>query len=155
MTKRAVVKGDPLTTQANVQGKKTHRGEGGGGPVGNSKATIHGGAGALKRLREGQDFIGMAHDTQERIKAELIASGPGELIRRDAMGLQTCTDLYFDAIIAAFEKGELDQANAYIKVYGWLVSSSLRAWLAVRAIDKEGSRTNVIDYLKGGNNGED
>ena len=121
----------------------------------NQDAIIHGGAGALKRLRQGQDFIGIAHDTQERIKAELIASGPGELIRRDATGLQTCTDLYFDAIIAAFEKGELDKANGYIKVYGWLVSSSLRAWLEVRRIDKEGSKTTIIDLLKGGDNGKD
>ena len=64
-------------------------------------ALKHGGRAAIERVRDGGNFTGPAKDKQEIIEAEMANEGVNAIIERNAIRLQVCTDLYFDALVKA------------------------------------------------------
>lgn len=97
-------------------------------------AAVHGGAGALKAREQGRPFAGLAAERAHEIGLQLATSGPDEFIRQNAISLQTVADLYLDAIKKASEANDQVKIDSYVKVWGWIASSALRAWLEVRKI---------------------
>lgn len=55
---------------------------------------------------------------------------------RDAIRLQVVSDLYYDAFTKAMQDQDFPQATAYLKVWGWIHNSSIRAWEATRKAKK-------------------
>jgi len=110
-----------------------------------SKATTrHGGAGAVKRVRDGRELTGIARDAELAVYDELETEGRYALVIRNAARLQACADLYWNAVSKAASDGDLDGLDRYIKRYGWLAGVSLRAWAQVA---QETPRDDgVLDY---------
>lgn len=97
----------------------------------------HGGAGAVKAIRRNTDFRGLAAGHETEVRAELQAEGRASIVERNAIRLQTAADLYFEAVIKAFQDGELDRADSYIRQYGWLAGAALRAWAQLKGESRE------------------
>ena len=108
----------------------------------NRNAQKHGGAAAVKALQQERPFAGLAQAEETAVIAELAAQGRGAIVEKNAVRLQTCANLYYNAFIKAIEEGKLDQAEQYIKIYGWLVGASLRAWAQVK--DEESKQPNKL-----------
>jgi len=126
-----------------------------GRPLGD--ATQHGGAGALKAREQGHPFAGLAAIRAQEIGLQLEQTGPDAFIKQNAVSLQTISDLYLDAIKKASENGDQVKIDSYVKVWGWLVSSALRAMLEVRKLESERAKGKVTAYdvlqsLKDGHN---
>ncbi len=116
----------------------------------NQHATKHGGEGALRRMNQGKPFIGLAADEERRVIAEVAAGGYDPLVKRNAISLQTITDLYRDAVFKAAEAGDLAAFDRYVARYGWLSGVTLRALAQVAALEKDAAKgkTGAIDVLK-------
>ena len=55
---------------------------------------------------------------------------------RDAKRLQVVSDLYYGAFTKAMQDGDIPKATGYLKVWGWIHNSSIRAWEATRKAKK-------------------
>lgn len=99
---------------------------------------VHGGAGALSRIRDGKEFIGLAAQEEKQVQAEIDAEGVLPVIAKGARRLETAARLYWNAVQAASERGDLDALTAFIKVFGWLQASAIRSLSAVREAQKDG-----------------
>jgi hypothetical protein len=119
----------------------------------NQNAVKHGGAGALKRIDQGKEFIGIARDAELAVEKELADLGRSEIVQRNAVRLQAVTDLYYSALIAAAQSGDVDQLTGLVAKYGWLASKALLAWDAVKKNNPGKHPGNIIDML-GGDNGQ-
>ena len=95
-------------------------------------ATKHGGAGAYKRIQKGEPFVGLARIAQGEVEGRLVDAGVEGELMRDAIRLQVVSDLYYDAFTKAMQDQDFPQATAYLKVWGWIHNSSIRAWEATR-----------------------
>ena len=117
-----------------------------GGPVDNKHRLTHGGAGAVERMRQGQPFPAdsLARQAELEVYDELETSGRYALTVRNAARLQACCDLYWAAVSKAAEDGDLEALDRYVKRFGWLAGSSLRAWAQVRSEEVEGDDSAVI-----------
>ena len=111
-----------------------------GGPVANTHAQKHGGAGAVKALTYGEPFRGLAAVEEQQTWADLEEYGRAALVERQAVRLETAAGLYWSACLAAFRRagddgglGELalTQLRQHLKTFGWLAAASLRAWKQV------------------------
>jgi hypothetical protein len=111
---------------------------------GNQLRTKHGGAGALKRITADKPLVGLAREAELSVYDELEERGRYALVVRNAARLQAACDLYWDAVSKAAQDGDLDALDRYVKRYGWLASSSLRAWAQVR--NETPDRADVLDY---------
>ena len=99
-------------------------------------ATKHGGAGAYKRIQKGEPFVGLARIAQGEVEGRLVDAGVEGELMRDAIRLQVVSDLYYDAFTKAMQDQDFPQATAYLKVWGWIHNSSIRAWEAARKAKK-------------------
>ena len=99
-------------------------------------ATKHGGAGAYKKIQKGEPFVGLARIAENEVEERLLAGGIEAELLRDAKRLQVVSDLYYEAFIKAMQDREFDQATSYLKVWGWVHNSSIRAWEATRKAKK-------------------
>lgn len=108
----------------------------------------HGGAAAERAITKGDDFTGLAQQTEQQVSAELETEGAAGIVRRSAIRLQTVSDLYYQAILGATDIEKLD---AYAKRWGWLQGSALRAWAQVRELEKQESPQDITDILRGTN----
>jgi hypothetical protein len=99
---------------------------------GNQNGLIHGGEGAVKAIQRGEPFHGLAAETEQAVSAELADSGSYSMIEKNAIRLQTASELYWGAIMKAAEAGDLHSLDHYVARFGWLASVSLRAWAQVR-----------------------
>jgi hypothetical protein len=99
-------------------------------------ATKHGGAGAYKRIQKGEPFVGLARIAQGEVEGRLVDAGVEGELMRDAIRLQVVSDLYYDAFTKAMQDQDFPQATAYLKVWGWIHNSSIRAWEATRKAKK-------------------
>jgi hypothetical protein len=125
------------------------------GTIGNKNSQTHGAAAGERALSTGVDFSGLAATTEQLVRAELETDGISSIVKRDAIRLQTVTDLYYQAILGA---GNLDKLDSLVKRYGWLAASTLRAWQQVREEQKGKDQVNVVDVLdavKGANDGSE
>ena len=114
----------------------------------------HGGAMARRQLTTGEDFTGLAREVEKSIQADYDTRGPLELLRRDAVRLQTASELYWSALMGAAENGEIQKFESYMKTYGWLVAAAARVLKEVIPLQgKEPPITaaEVIATIKGSN----
>ena len=103
---------------------------------GNQAGLVHGGEGALRHIREGTAFKGLAAQCEREVQADLEASGRGEMLLEIAARSHTVLRLYWGAIQNAVDKGDLDKLDTYCKRFGWLAGVAGRAWAAVREEEK-------------------
>ena len=109
------------------------------------------GAGAGERdITAGADLTGLAREQELRVQAELEMDGSAMMVKRRAIRLQAVSDLYYMAILGAKDPVELDR---YVKRFGWLQASSLRAWQQVADLEAKQSRQDITDILRGGTDG--
>ena len=109
------------------------------------------GAGAGERdITAGADLTGLAREQELRVQAELETDGAAAMVKRRAIRLQTVADLYYQAILGAKDPVELDR---YVKRYGWLQGSGLRAWQQVADLESKQSRQDITDISRGDNDG--
>ena len=111
-------------------------------------AVIHGGAGAERRLSTGQEFKGLAAETEKQVSSELEIDGLVSIVRRDAIRLQTVADLYYQAILGA---ENLERLDSLVSRYGWIAASALRAWQSLRQLEKQRTDKDITEILRGGN----
>ena len=99
-------------------------------------ATKHGGAGAYKRIQKGEPFVGLARIAQGEVEGRLVDAGVEGELMRDAIRLQVVSDLYYEAFAKAMQDQDFPQATSYLKVWGWVHNSAIRAWEATRKAKK-------------------
>ncbi len=117
----------------------------------NQNAIKHGAEGAIRRISEGKPFIGLAKDEQKAVEAELQANGQAEIVKRDAIRLQSCLNLYFNAVEKAAADGDLAAFDRYISRFGWLSGVTLRAWSQVAINDKSATKydpSTILDIYR-------
>jgi len=115
--------------------------------------TVHGGAGALRRINENKDFVGLAKVAQDEVERRLANDGVAGELARDALRLQVVSDLYFDAFTKAMQDGDHDRATSMLKVWGWVHNSTIRAWEASLKHRKDPRADNagkVIEHYRKG-----
>lgn len=118
--------------------------------AGNQHATKHGAEGAIRRISEGKPFLGLAADTEKAVIDDLAQMGMEEIVRRDAIRLQTVNDLYYSALLKAAESGDLTAFDRYVARFGWIAGVTLRAWAQVATSDKDkakGGSVSMVDAL--------
>jgi len=99
-------------------------------------ATKHGGAGAYKKIQKGEPFVGLAKIAENEVEDRLLEGGIEAELLRDAKRLQVVSDLYYGAFTKAMQDGDITKATGYLKVWGWIHNSSIRAWEATRKAKK-------------------
>lgn len=116
----------------------------------NENAVKHGAEGALKRYAQGKSFINKAFDMEQEVIAELEDVGIDEIMKRDAIRLQTLTQLFWAAIEKAVQDNDLAALDRYTARYGWLSSVALRAWAQVAANEKSRAKTaaGIVDVME-------
>lgn len=114
----------------------------------NQNAVKHGGAGALRRIAEGKDLIGLAATAQAEVQARVAEHGVDGELRRNAERWQAATDLYYNALMAALQSGDVERATGLLAKWGWGTNSAIRAWTVVKQSEKTKDNTGkVIDAL--------
>ncbi len=108
---------------------------------GNQSAVKHGAEGALRRRNEGKPFIGLAAEEEKAVLADLQEMGIAELVKRDAIRLQTITNLYYAAVQKAAETGDIMAFDRYVARLGWLAGVTLRAWQQVTNDQKDAAKS--------------
>lgn len=104
-----------------------------GAPPGNQNArVIHGGEGAIKRLGAGLEYVGLAHEVELAVIAELETDGRAAIVTRNARRLQAACDLFWNAVTKAAQDGDLEKLDRYVARFGWLAQAALRAWAQVK-----------------------
>ena len=116
----------------------------------NQNATKHGGEAASKALLSGKPFTGLAVETEKAVTADLDTQGRAALVERLAIRAQVCTELYWQAVTSAADRGDLPALYRYISRFGWLVGVASRAWEAVRQDAKQngGRLSEVLEAYK-------
>ena len=115
---------------------------------GNQAGLVHGGEGALRAIREGRAFKGLAAQCEREVVADLEASGRGAMLREIAQRSHTAMRLYWGAVQSAVDAGDLDKLDTYIKKFGWLAGVAGRAWASVREEEKVSGVVGALDYEK-------
>lgn len=111
-------------------------------------AVKHGGAGAMSRITKGMEFVGLAAEAQGEVQARVQDHGIDGELRRNAERWQAATDLYFNALMAALQQGNIEQATEFYAKWGWGNNSAIRAWSVVKQNEKAKNNTGkVIDTL--------
>ena len=105
----------------------------------------HGGAGALQAVQQGKSFIGIAAQEESAVQDELSQPGGRRtIVQKGAQRLEVCARLYYGAIEKASAEGDIDSLTKYVKVFGWLQSSAIRAMETVDRI--KDSSGKALDY---------
>lgn len=118
-----------------------------GAPRGNLNRQTHGGEGAVKAIRHGRPFTGLAALAEAEVRAELDRDGRHGLVLRLAARLTAAADLYWNALSAAAEAGDLAQIDGYVGRFGWLGGAALRAWEQVKREGGDSDRARVVDAM--------
>jgi hypothetical protein len=100
---------------------------------GNTGPLRHGGEGAVKAIQLGLPMVGLAREAELAVYDELETRGRYAIVVRNASRLQATADLFWGAVEKATAEGSLPKLDRYVKRYGWLTTSALRAWAQVRA----------------------
>lgn len=121
-------------------------------PKKSSNALKHGGAAAVKALERGQPFTSLAADREKDVRETYETQGAAAVIVRNAIRLQTVSELYYDAITAAAQAHDQEKLEGALKVWGWVTNSAVRAWDLVRREIKKDDQValtrQVIDAIK-------
>jgi hypothetical protein len=114
----------------------------------NQYALKHGGEGAIKRIREGLPFIGVAAEEEQRVLAEFEEIGRLEMEKQTAIRLQTAQNLFWTAIQRAAQDGDLIALEKACARFGWMAGITLRAWDQVGKGEKKLNKRSIIDILQ-------
>jgi hypothetical protein len=106
---------------------------------------MHGGAIAVKKLSTGQEFTGLARIAQDDVEARLSFDGIEGELERDATRLQAVSDIYYATFCKATENHDTESATSYLKVWGWIHNSAIRAWTAAAKYKKQTRQGDVVD----------
>ena len=109
--------------------------------------TKHGGEAAIKRLQHGEQFTGLALQEQAAVMDEYERDGRAAMVERQAIRLETVTRLFWNAVKKAVQDGDLEAMDKYTKRFGWLATSSLRAWDQVKKEAQDAPAINAVDVL--------
>lgn len=109
--------------------------------MGNKRTEKHGGAAAQTAVAQGLPFTGLAVDAQKDIERRLVERGRADVVRAGAVRLETCATLYWRALCAAVDAGDVERMDRYAQRFGWLQASALRAWQAVADDEKQERQT--------------
>ena len=121
--------------------------KGQGAPEGNRNRETHGGEHAVKAIQRGEAFRGLAAREEQAVKHDLADQGRAALVEENAIRLQVASRLYWRAVQAAADDGDLEKLDSYVARFGWLAGASLRAWAEVRQErERAGQDDGVIDY---------
>lgn len=112
-----------------------------------ANGTVHGGQGALKRIRQGKEFVGLAKIAQDDVLDRLDANGIEGELTRNAARLQTAADLYFPAFVKMLEEGNLPMATEYLAKFGWLTSKANLAWQAALKVKPKDNNEGYTEIL--------
>lgn len=110
----------------------------------NQNAIKHGGAGALRRIAEGKELIGLAATAQAEVQVRVAEHGVDGELRRNAERWQAATDLYYNALMAALQGGDVDRATGLLAKWGWGTNSAIRAWNVVKQSEKTKDNTGIV-----------
>lgn len=113
----------------------------------NQNAVKHGGEGAIRRISQGQPFLGVALDAQEAVTKRLETEGLESIVQENAIRLQTATDLYYSAVLKAAQDGDTAAFDRFIARYGWIAGVTLRAWAQVKQ-DRKGKGGRLSEVLE-------
>lgn len=108
-----------------------------------------GGEGALKRLGDGVPLVGLAHDAEVQVTAELETDGRASIVRRAAIRLEAVSRLFFAALLAESERGDFNKLASYAQRFAWLQARALSAWEQLRREQKDGDGGQTLDGLLG------
>ena len=71
------------------------------------------------------------------------------MLRQEAIRLKTACNLFWGALCAAADKGDVEALDRYVKRYGWLAGSTIRAWIAVGQAERDaGHPADLGDALE-------
>jgi len=115
---------------------------------GNQNALKHGVDGAIKRVLDGEPFIGLAADEEKAVTLDLAEMGVTEIKRTNAIRLQTTLNLCWNALDKALQDGDLVAAERFIRLHGWLSGKSKDAWKEVQADAKDDSHKDALDLIE-------
>ena len=119
----------------------------------------HGGEGAVRRVTEGRELVGIAKQAELDVYAELETEGRQAIVRRNAARLQACADLFWNAVQKAAQDGDLEKLDHYVGRFGWLSSASLRAWVQVKGEEERPGTPvdvqTVLETIRKGENEEE
>ncbi|MBN1975956.1 MAG: hypothetical protein JW918_01020 [Anaerolineae bacterium] len=114
---------------------------------GNRANLRHGGESAVKAIQRGEPLTGLAAQAEADVYTELDTKGRPALVIRNAARLQAATDLYWNAIQAVADQGNLEMLDKYVKRFGWLAGASLRAWESARKESAQGDDGLILDAM--------
>ena len=121
-------------------------------------ALIHGGEGAVRRVSEGRELVGIARQAELDVYDELVNEGRQAIVTRNAARLQACADLFWNAVQKAAQDGDLDRLDHFVSRFGWLSSASLRAWVQVKEEERNPGRPidvqTVLNAVRNNDNEE-
>ncbi len=117
----------------------------------------HGGAGALRAVQQGKPFVGIAAQEESAVQDELAHPGGRKaIVQKGAQRLETVSRLYWGAIQKASVEGDVDSLTKYVKTFGWLQSSAIRAMEAIDRIkDDVGGPADYEKILEAKQHGDD
>lgn len=93
-----------------------------------ANGTIHGAAGALKRIRQGKEFVGLAKVAQDSVLDRLEVDGIEGEMMRNAVKLQVTADLYWPVYVKMLEEGDYVRATEYLAKFTYLTAKAQLAW---------------------------
>lgn len=114
-------------------------------PKAAERALKHGAGAGEVALTKREPFTGMAKLAENQVTDELETDGLAAIVRRDAIRLQTVADLYYAAILGATD---IEQLDTYVKRFGWIAGSALRAWAQVRELEKQKNTQDITQILR-------
>ena len=114
---------------------------------GNQTTLKHGGEGAIKAIQHGTEFTATVKDAENDVRAELESVGSLEMIRKNAIRLQTACDLFWGAVLKAASEGDIPHLNGYLARFGWLAGVSLRAWSELAKLEHKAKRQSLNEML--------
>jgi len=98
---------------------------------GQGRPFTHGGSAAVRDISAGKPLQGLAALEERSVRAQLETEGRLELIITLASRLTAAANLYWNALQASAERGNLAELDRYIARFGWLAQASIRAWATV------------------------
>jgi hypothetical protein len=107
----------------------------------------------MRAVQQNKPFVGIAAQEESAVQDELSQPGGRRaIVQKGAQRLETVARLYWGAIQKASIEGDVDSLTKYVKTFGWLQSSAIRAMETIDRIkDGDGaiSPDDIIARYRG------
>lgn len=114
---------------------------------GNLNAEKHGGAGAIKRIKSGEEFRGVAADAEHNVHDELEQSGLLAILRKRAERVQAAADIHWALMMGAADAGALKTYEMHAKTYAWLEGLAGRKWAEYNRLAETMDTSDEVDVV--------